>query len=163
MNTKEEARIHHCWFTTSSSTLFHVNIHPTTCTCWFPKRSWQVKKHYWNGVLKLRATLTLSDCVLPLLPTALIGFCYVLQVKRSVRMCGECEPCRRTEDCAQCDFCKDMKKFGGPNKIRQKCRFRQCEVRARVCFLFFSKLDHAKMLSWIWKNRADEFCVSFSK
>uniref|UniRef100_A0A3Q1GEZ9 CXXC-type zinc finger protein 1 n=1 Tax=Acanthochromis polyacanthus TaxID=80966 RepID=A0A3Q1GEZ9_9TELE len=54
------------------------------------------------------------------------------KVKRSVRMCGECEPCRRTEDCAQCDFCKDMKKFGGPNKIRQKCRFRQCEVRARV-------------------------------
>ncbi|XP_028669127.1 CXXC-type zinc finger protein 1a [Erpetoichthys calabaricus] len=53
------------------------------------------------------------------------------QVKRSARMCGECEPCRRTEDCAQCDFCKDMKKFGGPNKIRQKCRLRQCEVRAR--------------------------------
>uniref|UniRef100_A0A8C5D612 CXXC-type zinc finger protein 1 n=1 Tax=Gouania willdenowi TaxID=441366 RepID=A0A8C5D612_GOUWI len=53
------------------------------------------------------------------------------KVKRSVRMCGECEPCLRTEDCAQCDFCMDMKKFGGPNKIRQKCRFRQCEVRAR--------------------------------
>ncbi|CAL8337240.1 unnamed protein product [Merluccius merluccius] len=53
------------------------------------------------------------------------------KVKRSVRMCGECEPCKRTIDCAQCDFCKDMKKFGGPNKIRQKCRFRQCEVRAR--------------------------------
>ncbi|XP_035237858.1 CXXC-type zinc finger protein 1a isoform X3 [Anguilla anguilla] len=52
-------------------------------------------------------------------------------IKRSARMCGECEPCRRTEDCAQCDFCKDMKKFGGPNKIRQKCRLRQCEVRAR--------------------------------
>lgn len=47
-------------------------------------------------------------------------------------MCGECEPCRRNEDCAQCDFCKDMKKFGGPNKIRQKCRLRQCVVRARV-------------------------------
>uniref|UniRef100_A0A8C7FS13 CXXC-type zinc finger protein 1 n=1 Tax=Oncorhynchus kisutch TaxID=8019 RepID=A0A8C7FS13_ONCKI len=54
------------------------------------------------------------------------------QVKRSARMCGECEPCLRTEDCATCDFCKDMKKFGGPNKIRQKCRFRQCDVRARV-------------------------------
>ncbi|XP_076863211.1 CXXC-type zinc finger protein 1b isoform X2 [Brachyhypopomus gauderio] len=53
------------------------------------------------------------------------------KVKRSARMCGECEPCRRTEDCAQCDFCKDMKKFGGPNKIRQKCRLRQCVVRAR--------------------------------
>ncbi|KAK2850937.1 hypothetical protein Q5P01_007213 [Channa striata] len=53
------------------------------------------------------------------------------QVKRSARMCGECDACLRTEDCAQCDFCKDMKKFGGPNKIRQKCRLRQCEVRAR--------------------------------
>ncbi|XP_016315780.1 CXXC-type zinc finger protein 1-like, partial [Sinocyclocheilus anshuiensis] len=53
------------------------------------------------------------------------------QVKRSARMCGECEPCTRTEDCGQCDFCKDMKKFGGPNKIRQKCRLRQCVVRAR--------------------------------
>ncbi|XP_053481674.1 CXXC-type zinc finger protein 1a [Ictalurus furcatus] len=53
------------------------------------------------------------------------------RIKRSARMCGECEPCMRTEDCALCDFCKDMKKFGGPNKIRQKCRLRQCEVRAR--------------------------------
>ncbi|CAK6975920.1 CXXC-type zinc finger protein 1a [Scomber scombrus] len=53
------------------------------------------------------------------------------QIKRSARMCGECDACLRTEDCAHCDFCKDMKKFGGPNKIRQKCRLRQCEVRAR--------------------------------
>ncbi|XP_037540372.1 CXXC-type zinc finger protein 1 [Nematolebias whitei] len=53
------------------------------------------------------------------------------QIKRSARMCGECDACLRTEDCALCDFCKDMKKFGGPNKIRQKCRLRQCEVRAR--------------------------------
>uniref|UniRef100_A0A4W5JD73 CXXC-type zinc finger protein 1 n=1 Tax=Hucho hucho TaxID=62062 RepID=A0A4W5JD73_9TELE len=58
------------------------------------------------------------------------------QVKRSARMCGECEPCLRTEDCATCDFCKDMKKFGGPNKIRQKCRFRQCDVRARNVYCF---------------------------
>ncbi|XP_051957149.1 CXXC-type zinc finger protein 1-like isoform X1 [Xyrauchen texanus] len=54
-----------------------------------------------------------------------------VNVKRSARMCGECEPCTRTEDCGQCDFCKDMKKFGGPNRIRQKCRLRQCVVRAR--------------------------------
>ncbi|XP_018414842.1 PREDICTED: CXXC-type zinc finger protein 1 isoform X2 [Nanorana parkeri] len=53
------------------------------------------------------------------------------QIKRSARMCGECESCSRTEDCGQCDFCRDMKKFGGPNKIRQKCRLRQCQVRAR--------------------------------
>ncbi|XP_061745155.1 CXXC-type zinc finger protein 1-like isoform X1 [Nerophis ophidion] len=62
------------------------------------------------------------------------------QIKRSARMCGECNACLRTRDCATCDFCKDMKKFGGPNKIRQKCRLRQCEVRAqhmRLC----KKLD----------------------
>uniref|UniRef100_A0A8C5EVY1 CXXC-type zinc finger protein 1 n=1 Tax=Gouania willdenowi TaxID=441366 RepID=A0A8C5EVY1_GOUWI len=53
-------------------------------------------------------------------------------IKRSARMCGECVACLRTEDCGQCDFCKDMKKFGGPSKIRQKCRTRQCELRARV-------------------------------
>uniref|UniRef100_A0AAQ5XLA8 CXXC-type zinc finger protein 1 n=1 Tax=Amphiprion ocellaris TaxID=80972 RepID=A0AAQ5XLA8_AMPOC len=72
-------------------------------------------------------------------PCAISSLFNFLQVKRSVRMCGECEPCRRTEDCAQCDFCKDMKKFGGPNKIRQKCRFRQCEVRARVSHFIFKE------------------------
>lgn len=46
---------------------------------------------------------------------------------KSSRKCGVCEACKRTEDCARCDFCQDMKKFGGANKIRQKCRFRQCQ------------------------------------
>ncbi|OWF42331.1 CXXC-type zinc finger protein 1-like isoform X1 [Mizuhopecten yessoensis] len=46
--------------------------------------------------------------------------------KKSSRRCGECKACHRTEDCGRCDFCKDMRKFGGPNKIRQKCRLRQC-------------------------------------
>lgn len=77
--------------------------------------------------------------------------CDCPQVKRSVRMCGECEPCRRTEDCAQCDFCKDMKKFGGPNKIRQKCRFRQCEVRARVS-------DVSLYLIWKYAGATSRSC-----
>ncbi|XP_041349665.1 CXXC-type zinc finger protein 1-like [Gigantopelta aegis] len=46
--------------------------------------------------------------------------------RKSTRRCGECNACHKTEDCSRCDFCKDMKKFGGPNKIRQKCRLRQC-------------------------------------
>ncbi|XP_067030812.1 CXXC-type zinc finger protein 1-like isoform X2 [Acropora muricata] len=52
--------------------------------------------------------------------------------KRSRRTCGECVACLTTEDCGLCDFCKDMKKFGGPNKMRQKCRRRQCLVKSRV-------------------------------
>jgi hypothetical protein len=47
---------------------------------------------------------------------------------KSMRRCGECAACLLKEDCGQCDFCIDMKKFGGPNRIRQKCRFRQCQT-----------------------------------
>ncbi|XP_005105514.1 CXXC-type zinc finger protein 1 isoform X2 [Aplysia californica] len=45
---------------------------------------------------------------------------------RTTRRCGECSACHRNEDCGRCDFCKDMRKFGGINKLRQKCRLRQC-------------------------------------
>ncbi|BFZ08427.1 hypothetical protein BsWGS_11466 [Bradybaena similaris] len=45
---------------------------------------------------------------------------------RMTRRCGDCSACHRAEDCGRCDFCKDMKKFGGTNKLRQKCRLRQC-------------------------------------
>ena len=48
--------------------------------------------------------------------------------KRSSRMCGKCQACCTIEDCGVCVFCKDMKKFGGPGKRRQKCLRRQCEV-----------------------------------
>lgn len=48
--------------------------------------------------------------------------------KRSSRMCGKCKACATVEDCGVCVFCKDMKKFGGPGKRRQKCLRRQCEV-----------------------------------
>ncbi|XP_045573857.1 histone-lysine N-methyltransferase 2B isoform X1 [Salmo salar] len=68
--------------------------------------------------------------MLPRLTSSRKTYAAIYCKKRSIRMCGKCEPCRRTEECAQCDFCKDRRKFGGPNKIRQKCRLRQCEVHA---------------------------------
>lgn len=49
------------------------------------------------------------------------------KAKKSTRRCGECTACHIKQDCGRCDFCKDMRKFGGPNKIRQKCRLRQCQ------------------------------------
>lgn len=52
--------------------------------------------------------------------------------RKSSRRCEQCLACQRTEDCGRCDFCKDMKKFGGPNKIRQKCRLRQCSNFSRI-------------------------------
>ncbi|XP_041348389.1 lysine-specific demethylase 2A-like isoform X2 [Gigantopelta aegis] len=44
--------------------------------------------------------------------------------RRRVR-CKKCEPCTRTE-CGECNFCKDMKKFGGPGRMKQTCISRQC-------------------------------------
>ena len=49
------------------------------------------------------------------------------RLKKSSRRCGDCQACHRISDCGRCDYCKDMKKFGGPNRIRQKCRLRQCQ------------------------------------
>ncbi|XP_064415011.1 uncharacterized protein LOC102360600 [Latimeria chalumnae] len=46
--------------------------------------------------------------------------------RRMSRQCGECEACVRKVDCGSCDFCFDKPKFGGGNRKRQKCRWRQC-------------------------------------
>lgn len=46
--------------------------------------------------------------------------------RRKSRMCGECEACMQKVDCGSCDFCQDKPKFGGINRKRQKCRWRQC-------------------------------------
>ncbi|KAF0037959.1 hypothetical protein F2P81_010833 [Scophthalmus maximus] len=39
--------------------------------------------------------------------------------------CKRCEACVRPE-CGDCNFCRDMKKFGGPGKLKQTCVLRQC-------------------------------------
>ncbi|XP_056135556.1 lysine (K)-specific demethylase 2Aa [Lampris incognitus] len=44
--------------------------------------------------------------------------------RRRVR-CKRCEACVRPE-CGECNFCRDMKKFGGPGKLKQTCVLRQC-------------------------------------
>merc|ERR1712048_915835 len=54
------------------------------------------------------------------------------QAKRRSRRCGKCASCRRTNDCRKCDYCKDSRKYGGPGKLRQKCRVRQCEYLSNV-------------------------------
>ncbi|KAG5263503.1 hypothetical protein AALO_G00265540 [Alosa alosa] len=44
--------------------------------------------------------------------------------RRRVR-CKRCEACLRRE-CGDCIFCRDMKKFGGPGRLKQTCLRRQC-------------------------------------
>ncbi|EDO41168.1 predicted protein [Nematostella vectensis] len=46
-------------------------------------------------------------------------------VRRRRTRCGQCEACTR-EDCGECRTCKDMKKFGGPGRMKQSCTKRAC-------------------------------------
>ncbi|XP_013884387.1 uncharacterized protein LOC106532788 isoform X1 [Austrofundulus limnaeus] len=50
------------------------------------------------------------------------------QVKMKRRAgCGRCVRCLR-KDCGQCVYCRDMKKHGGPSRLKQKCQLRRCEI-----------------------------------
>lgn len=42
--------------------------------------------------------------------------------------CGECQK-RKAPNCGICKFCKDMKQFGGKNKLKQACQERKCLVQ----------------------------------
>ncbi|KAL5016594.1 hypothetical protein ScPMuIL_006183 [Solemya velum] len=46
-------------------------------------------------------------------------------IRRRRTRCKKCEPCTRS-DCGECHFCKDMKKFGGPGRMKQCCISKQC-------------------------------------
>ncbi|XP_015787809.1 lysine-specific demethylase 2A [Tetranychus urticae] len=45
--------------------------------------------------------------------------------RRRRTRCKKCEACLRA-DCGDCHFCRDMKKFGGPGRMKQSCIARQC-------------------------------------
>lgn len=42
--------------------------------------------------------------------------------------CGECIGCLKNDDCGRCRYCKDKTKFGGQNRLRQKCLHRRCQM-----------------------------------
>ena len=46
--------------------------------------------------------------------------------------CDSCKPCitPNLADCGKCHFCKDKKKFGGPDKLRKKCIHRTCRNKS---------------------------------
>lgn len=48
--------------------------------------------------------------------------------RRRRTRCKKCEACVRA-DCGDCHFCKDMKKFGGPGRMKQSCMARQCTAQ----------------------------------
>ena len=67
-------------------------------------------------------------------------------VKKHSRRCGECVACLREVDCRKCRFCKDMPKYGGVGRIRQKCIKRQCLKYSRI--LYAEDPLHSKKRVW---------------
>ena len=62
---------------------------------------------------------------------------------RRVR-CNECQACLST-DCRKCTFCKDMKKYGGPGRMKQTCQevtifdcFQNCFMKCKFVLLLLS-------------------------
>ena len=49
-----------------------------------------------------------------------------LYPKRKAR-CKKCPGCIK-DDCGTCEYCKDMKKFGGPGRKKQACAERNCSA-----------------------------------
>ena len=54
--------------------------------------------------------------------------------KKHTRRCGECQACLREDDCGKCRFCRDMRKYGGLGRLRQKCIKRQCYRYSRLLY-----------------------------
>ncbi len=46
-------------------------------------------------------------------------------MRRRRTRCRKCDNCT-SDDCRQCHYCKDMKKYGGPGRMKQSCVARQC-------------------------------------
>jgi hypothetical protein len=59
--------------------------------------------------------------------------------------CGECVGCLKNDDCGKCRYCKDKTKFGGQNRLRQKCLHRRCQVAKFI----FSSLKVEQQYSFL--------------
>ncbi|GLV36846.1 CXXC finger protein 1 [Carabus blaptoides fortunei] len=46
--------------------------------------------------------------------------------RSSSKRCGQCMGCYRADDCGRCEACKDMKKYGGSNRLKLRCKHRTC-------------------------------------
>lgn len=65
--------------------------------------------------------------------------CLFLQRKGRRRACGRCAACLR-EDCGKCLYCLDKRKFGGPEKKKQRCQLRVCLVVVSICGCLYWRL-----------------------
>ena len=75
-------------------------------------------------------------------------------IRRRRTRCKKCEPCTRSE-CGECTFCKDMRKFGGPGRMKQTCVSRQCMAVSRHGGLLSMLVCWQSLSSTQGNSRAD--------
>ncbi|MBN3309582.1 FXL19 protein, partial [Amia calva] len=98
--------------------------HPRSTQPWI---RWHSVKTASVSVCAVSLILSLSQCVQCQLKRAagMSGSKALGGARRRRTRCRRCQACMRTE-CGECHFCKDMKKFGGPGRMKQSCLLRQC-------------------------------------
>uniref|UniRef100_A0A8C2HQX4 [histone H3]-dimethyl-L-lysine(36) demethylase n=1 Tax=Cyprinus carpio TaxID=7962 RepID=A0A8C2HQX4_CYPCA len=72
-----------------------------------------------------------SAPVLPPVPRPVKPSSSISALRRRRVRCKRCEACLRTE-CGDCNYCRDMRKFGGPGRLKKSCVLRQC-LAVSVC------------------------------
>ncbi|XP_043113674.1 lysine-specific demethylase 2A isoform X3 [Puntigrus tetrazona] len=66
-----------------------------------------------------------STPILPPVPRPVKPSSSISALRRRRVRCKRCEACLRTE-CGDCNYCRDMRKFGGPGRLKKSCVLRQC-------------------------------------
>lgn len=77
--------------------------------------------------------------------------------RRRVR-CRKCKACVQGE-CGVCHYCRDMKKFGGPGRMKQSCVLRQCLA---VSGLGRAGPGDGKYMVRRFRFEKNELCVFFT-
>lgn len=85
--------------------------------------------------------------------------------RRRRTRCKKCAACLRA-DCGDCHFCKDMKKFGGPGRMKQSCITRQCLAPVlphTACCIICNRDGWEKMTPTIGDTEAQSSLLECSK
>ncbi|XP_030633890.1 lysine-specific demethylase 2A [Chanos chanos] len=108
----------------------HANDDPQLSYTGKPIVKWPMRPSWYQpppppASLLYRPRLPGSGPILPPVARPVKPASSISALRRRRVRCKRCEACLRSE-CGNCNYCRDMKKFGGPGRLKQTCVLRQC-------------------------------------
>uniref|UniRef100_A0A673FSX6 [histone H3]-dimethyl-L-lysine(36) demethylase n=1 Tax=Sinocyclocheilus rhinocerous TaxID=307959 RepID=A0A673FSX6_9TELE len=107
----------------------HANDNPKLSYTGKPIVKWPKRPSWYEPPpplsLLYRPRVPGSAPVLPPVPRPVKPSSSISALRRRRVRCKRCEACLRTE-CGDCNYCRDMRKFGGPGRLKKSCVLRQC-------------------------------------